>query len=403
MTGSGLAYLDWAATSIPDPDILDYRGRMDRDFPANPSSMHVAGREARTTLEEARNAFMGALGVRTGALAFTGTGSEADSLPLLSLVRRPGILRESVSRHMHLVVSAIEHPAVHEQAKMLEFLGLRVTYVPPSRDGIVDPRAMSESITKETALVCVMAVNNETGAIQPVGEIAAAIRERSAKSGGRRIPIHVDAIQALGKIPFRPDEPDVDSAAFSAHKIGGPKGVGAFWYRNDLRTLVVGGGQERGIRPGTENLGGAAAFAMAVRKCIPDVAGRFARASALEARLFGGLAGIGACQVLPHGRRIRDPRFSPYIVCVSFPGIPGEVMQRALSDAGIAVSTGSACSSGSASKRRRVLEAMGTDPAEALSAIRVSFGPTTEEADVDLFLDRAATLAGRLRAGAGHA
>jgi cysteine desulfurase len=240
-------------------------------------------------------------------------------------------------------------------------------------------------------------VNNETGAIQRVSETAAAVAE-AARALGRKVPrIHADAVQALGKIPFSPEGLGVSSAAFSAHKIGGQRGIGALWYSGELEALAAGGGQEGGVRPGTESLQGAWAFAAAAEAAVAALDRNRERALALESRLFSGLAAIRGAAPLPLGRAAGDPRYSPFILSIAFPGLSGEVMVRALSDAGVAVSTGSACSSNSKRAGRRVLEAMGLDSDLALSAIRVSTGAGSSEPDIDRFLEAASEAYSKLR------
>jgi Cysteine sulfinate desulfinase/cysteine desulfurase and related enzymes len=200
-------------------------------------------------------------------------------------------------------------------------------------------------------------------------------------------------VQALGKIAFDPAAAGASSAAYSAHKIRGPRGTGALWLAESggarLEPASLGGGQEEGMRPGTESLQGAWAFALAAERARSSFAQRLAQARFLEARLFSGLSAIQGAQALPLGREPGDERYSPYVASLAFPGLSGEVMARELSDRGIAVSTGSACSSNSKRKGRRVLEAMGLREELSLSAIRVSIGESTTEADIDAFLEEA--------------
>ncbi|MBN1241219.1 MAG: cysteine desulfurase [Spirochaetales bacterium] len=380
-----MTYLDWAATAPPDPEVLDEQRRTALSFPGNPSSRHEAGAAARAALEAARTRLARALRLSAKGVHFVSGGSEADAIPLLALLRKknPG----------SIVVSSIEHAAVYEQARVLERLGWKLREVPPDPDGRVSPDKVAEAVAPDTALVACMAVNNETGATQPVREIAAAVR-LTAKG---RIPrFHVDAVQALGKIELGGDGFGADSLAFSAHKIGGPRGTGVLWLRSPVEPLQSGGGQEGGIRPGTENLPGDAAFALAAEKAVAGLQAAREGAEALEDALLEGLKAIPDATPLPLSRVPRDSRWSPWIVSFALPGLAGETAVRALSDSGFAVSTGSACSS--ASRERRVLDSMGVDRELSFSALRASFGPESTRAELDAFLEAVASIYRRFKA-----
>jgi cysteine desulfurase len=413
-----MTYLDWASTSPPDSGILAEAARVAADSFGNPSSRHALGTAARDRLEEARSRLAAAIfgpGVdgpsatagasrAPGRLAFTSGGTEADSIPLLALLRAAlNARRDGSIKRLHLVASEIEHAAVYEEALLLKSLGIGVSFVAPEADGRVDPGKIGAAVEKDSALVAVMAVNNETGAVQPVAEIAQAIA-RAASAFGRAPPrLHVDAVQALGKIGFDSRAAGAGSAAFSAHKLRGPRGTGALWVAGEaggasgLEPLALGGGQEGALRPGTESLQGAWAFAAAAAAARDNFAQRAALARNLEERLLVGLSSIPGALALPLGRQARDERYSPYILSVAFPGLAGEVLARSLSDSGIAVSTGSACSSNSKRAGRRILRAMGLPDDLAGSAIRVSTGDGSTEADIDAFLEAAAEAYRRLK------
>ena len=390
-----MIYLDWASTSLPDRELLAEAAEIAADFPGNPSSLHALGRAAKATLEEARSGILAALGPqRPGAkLVFTGSGSEADAIPLLSLARKAS----KDGSKPHILVSAIEHAAINEELPVLKRFGIETSLIRPEPDGRLRAEAFSSALRPETEAVFLMAVNNETGAIQPVADIAKAVIKRAAKIGRRRPRIHVDAIQALGKTGFEPAALDIDSAAFSAHKIRGPRGIGALWLARDLEPLVLGGGQEGGIRPGTESVQAAWAFRAALDKALASLAGRVEAARRLEARLLEGLKDMGAIP-LPLERGPGDERYSPFIISAAFPGLSGEVFVRILSEGcpeapdGVAVSTGSACSHNARNKGRRVLEAMGLPDDLAFSSIRISTGELTSPDDVDSFLAAARSL-----------
>jgi cysteine desulfurase len=401
-----MIYLDWAATSPPETDILAEAAALANSSFGNPSSKHSLGAQARDRLEEARARLAAAIGVPlAGAkenLVFTGSGSEADSIPLLAVLRSAlNARRDGSIKALHVVASEIEHAAVYEEAHLLKSLGIEVSFINPEADGRIDSTKVAKSVRKDTALVAVMAVNNETGAIQPIAEISAALAAAAGDLGRAPPRFHVDAVQALGKLRFDTSPEGafhgVSSAAFSAHKIRGPRGIGALWTREALEPAVVGGGQEEGLRPGTENLLGAWAFARSAETAAASLEERAIRARILEARLMSGLGAISGAAILPEGRMAGDERYSPYILSAAFPGLSGEVMVRALSDSGIAVSTGSACSSNSRRVGRRVLGAMGLGERFALSAIRISTGELTTEKDIDGFLEAASSLYRRLK------
>ncbi len=416
-----MVYLDWAATSPPEPEILAEAARVAAEAFGNPSSRHALGSAAKAKLEEARQRLAAAIfeagapagaatagsaprGHASGRLAFTSGGTEADNIPLFALLRSAlNARRDGSIKRLHLVTTEIEHAAIYEEALLLKSLGIGVSFVAPGPDGRLDPLKIGAAVEKDSALVAVMAVNNETGAIQPIREIAAAISKAAAAFGRAPPRLHVDAVQALGKIAFDPAAAGAGSAAFSAHKLRGPRGIGALWVAGEARgsalePLAVGGGQERALRPGTESLQGAWAFAAAATAARDGFAQRADRARALEARLLSGLASIRGALALPLGRRPGDPRYSPYILSAAFPGLTGEVLARALSDAGVAVSTGSACSANSKRTGRRVMLAMGLSEDLGLSSIRVSTGDGSSEADVDAFLEAASDAYRKLKA-----
>jgi cysteine desulfurase len=402
-----VTYLDWASTSPPDESFLVEAAKVAAENFGNPSSRHGLGSQAKARLEEARSilaqaiAGRGAEGGRRGGpgvsrLVFTSGGTESDGMVLLAVLRQAlNARRDGSIKRLHIICTEIEHAAVYEEALLLKSLGLALSLVPAEADGRVDPAKIAAAVDKDSALVAVMAVNNETGAIQDIAGVATAVAEAS-KAFGREPPrLHVDAVQALGKTDFDPAAVGASSAAYSAHKIRGPRGAGALWLAAAPRSgsafeaLATGGGQEGGLRPGTESLQGAWAFAAAASAARCDLAQNAAHARALEERLLSGLALIPGALPLPLGRTAGDERYSPYILSAAFPGLSGEVLSRALADRGIAVSTGSACSSNSRRSGRRVLQAMGLQEGLSLSAIRISTGFLSSASDIDLFLEAA--------------
>jgi cysteine desulfurase len=383
-----MVYLDWAATAPPDEECMQEALRVGREVFANPSSQHAAGRLARASLESSRASLASVLGCEPSEIVFTSGASESNWLVLSSALSR---LRPEAraSGVPSVVATGIEHPSVHEGLETLRSFGMRVTTVPALRAGTVDPEEVASHLDPGTIMVLVMAVNNVTGAVQPVSDVAAVVRSYSAEHG-RRIIVHADAVQALGKLPLDLATLGADTASFSAHKIGGPRGVGALYLRSGTPfEPLVRGEQERGLRAGTENCPGAAAFACAARKRQASLARDAERAGRLAAILSEGLAKVPGCVPLPEERwrQAGGAAFSPFILSAAFPPIPSEVLVRVLSAQGICVSSGSACASRSREKRERVYRNMGVPARLSASAIRVSTGPGTTEDDVARLTD----------------
>jgi len=381
-----MIYLDWAASAPPEPRSLDEAREISLRYFANPSSPHAAGREAGERLADARARFARLLGADPQEIVFTSGGTESNNALLLSLLdkRRLGGVDRQKSR---IVITAIEHASVYEQARGLEGFGIACAVVKPRQNGLVEPNAIVESLDDNTALVSVMLTNNETGAIQDVAEISRLIREFSARKG-RRILLHTDAVQALGKMPFSVRTIGVDAASFSGHKIGAPRGIGALYLRSDVSPgfLALGGAQEGGRRPGTENLAGACALALAAEIRISRMEENVSAAAAVAERLIQGLRRIPGARIFPETRTGADAgSFSPYIVSAGFPPLPGEVVVRIADSQGYRISTGSACSS-KKKDRTRVAEGMGLSKETALSVVRISIGPATSAEEIDGFV-----------------
>ncbi len=377
-------YFDWAAAAPFDSDILNTALELSIKAFANPSSVHSAGMYAKEVLSNYRERSAACLGVAHNSLYFTSGGTESNHLILLSLLLRPS--------KGSILISNIEHPAVKEQALMLKHCGWDVISGLSDVNGIITPEAILSKVRDDTALVCVMAVNNETGAIQRIDDIAQAL---NTKYPGKKKPkFHVDAVQAVGKIPINLNNPLIDSASISAHKIGGPRGIGLLHMKARQEPFLRGGGQEGGIRSGTENLFGAIALCLALEKytITPD-SDRFTAQKKITSRFITDLSSIPSCTILPSSRQTSpyvtkgsyDERFSPWIIQAAFEGIPAEVLVRSLSEKGIFISTGSACSSRKLS--RPVLEAMNVSKELIASAVRFSFGYSTQESDINILLE----------------
>ncbi len=388
-------YLDWAATALPDEELQKKALSISLEAYGNPSSAHLEGKAAKALLEDARSTILRAATFQKGKFFFTGSGSEADHIPLLSLLRKAYNTRRMV-KPLHLVISSIEHAAIDNLAHQFEKMGFEISWVAPDSRGFIDPYAVANCIRKETAFVAVMAVNNETGAIQDIPSIGLAVKEAANLAGTRGTWFHVDAVQAFGKLSMQELALYADSIAISAHKIQGPKGVGGLWLNKPIEALALGGGQEQGLRAGTENVFGAIAFALAAEKAYASIKARQRIANELEKRLIDGIANIGDAIIIPN--RVQSDRgYVPHIISVAFPGVSGETMVRALSDRRVAVSTGSACSSNKGRQGRRILRAMSIPEDIALCALRVSTGSTSTLHDIDTFLEISEDLYRRLK------
>ena len=375
------AYFDWAATAPVDKQIIRESTEIAIKFYGNPSSTHFLGTDAKKILEEARIRCGKALNVPPSTIYFTSGGTEADQIPILSLLQKP--IKGTI------IISAIEHPAIREQASMLTHCGWKVLEVKPDSRGIIAPEAIEKALTSDTIEICLMAVNNETGAIQPIYDVADMLVKKAKETGKRRPKLHVDCVQAAGKIPLDLSHQGIDSAALSSHKLGGPRGIGLLYLAQKIDVFVKGGGQEFGIRSGTENIAGAWALSRCLEKnyMLTDNKAHSAFQRFLEQKnitedFITKIKDIAGCSIIPENRSEKD--FSPWIVQAAFKGIPGEVLLRSLAEKGIAISTGSACSSKKMS--RPVLEAMGITKEVATNGVRFSFGPTTTREEISLLV-----------------
>ena len=355
-------YFDWAATSPADEDILRQAMELTLKDWGNPSSSHTIGKNARTLLEQARERAAKALGVPADTVYFTSGGTESDQIPLLAQLNKPATGT--------ILISSIEHPAVREQALALKKCGWNIVQLAADKNGIITPQSVQNQLTPDTTLVCIMGVNNETGVIQPIYEIADMLTQWG--KGKRKPKLHVDCVQAAGKIQLNLAHPGIDSAALSSHKICGPRGIGILYLKDNLDAFLRGGGQEKGIRSGTENVMGAVAFSLALERYYNKDNSQQRK---VTDDFVKKLATLKGCTIIPPGRLESPELFSPYVVQASFDHIPGNVMLRALDSQGFYISTGSACSS--KKNKRPVLEAMHITPQLSENAVRFSFGPHT--------------------------
>jgi len=383
VTAVRAVYLDYAATTPVDPAVATEMAAClteSGDF-GNASSTHVFGRRAAARVETARAQVAALIGADPDEITFTSGATESNNLAVL------GVSRANADRSRHIVTTRIEHKAVLDPCKRLEREGFTVTYLTPDRQGRIDPEIVRAALRPDTVLVSIMYVNNEIGVMQDVGAIGALCRDRG-------VAFHTDAAQAVGKIPVDVRDLPVDFLSFTAHKIYGPKGVGALYTRRASRPLLqpvsFGGGQERGLRPGTLATHQIVGLGVACEMAARLVGEEQPRLTDLRERLWKGLEGLGGTHLNGAGSaRI------PGILNVSFEGVEGESLVTGLAD--LAVSTGSACNSASA-EPSYVLRALGRDTQLAQSSLRLTVGRYTKVADVDFAIEAVKREVTRLRA-----
>ena len=363
------AYLDNSATTRCSAKAAEMVMKVMREDFGNPSALHTKGVEAEHYVKEARAFFAKNLKVDEKEICFTSGGTESNNLALIGTVmanRRAG---------NHLITTSVEHASVDNTMKYLEEQGFRVTYLPVDEYGVVSLDALKEALCPETILVSVMYVNNEVGAVQPVDEIARIVKEHNPNT-----IFHVDAIQAYGKYRIYPKKEGIDLLSVSGHKIHGPKGTG-FLYVNSkvkIHSIVFGGGQQKGLRSGTENVPGIAGMAEAAAECYENLEEKIDRLYALKDRFVSQVSALEGTKV--NGHTGRDS--APQIVSVSFRDVRSEVLLHALEEKGIYVSAGSACSSNKPSVSR-TLKNMEIDKELLGSTLRFSFCFDTTEEEID--------------------
>ncbi|MGH9945667.1 MAG: cysteine desulfurase family protein [Pyrinomonadaceae bacterium] len=375
-------YLDNSATTPVDPRVLEAMMPFFTEKYGNASSIHYFGQETRAAVDKARHQIAALINARPNEIVFTSGGTEANNLAIRGMIENLRSRGEFAGKRLHIVTTAIEHPAVMSVCENLEDEGISMTVVPVQENGIVSVADIETAINDETVLVSVMTANNEIGTIQPVIDIGKLIK--SMRDQGRKIWFHTDAVQAVGKIEVDVNEIGCDILSMSAHKIYAPKGIGALYVRRGtrLRTQNIGGRQERGIRGGTESVPLIAGFGTAAELAGETLAKESDRLGILrndlESRIFESIDGA----VLNGDAENRLPN----ITNISFSGIEGEALLINLDMNGIAVSTGSACSSGSL-EPSPVIRALGRDDGLARGAIRFSFGRMNESDDVARIVD----------------
>ncbi|AUB58636.1 cysteine desulfurase NifS [Methanobacterium sp. MZ-A1] len=362
-----MSYMDHSATSPVDPEVLEAMLPYFKESFGNASTLYSLGREARTAMEKARKQVASLIGARAEEVYFTSGGTESDNLAI------KGTISRLKGKGNHIITSAIEHPAVEETCKYLEKNGYTVTYLPVGEDGIVKMEDLKESTREDTILITIMHANNEIGTIQPIKEIGALAREKG-------ILFHTDAVQSVGKIPVNVEDMNVDLLSISAHKLHGPKGVGALYIRKGVRIdpLFHGGGHERGVRPGTENIPGIVGLGKACQLAEENLDKNMEYVASLRDQLIKGVLGSIEQSFLNGHPTKRLPNNANF----RFSSIEGESLILQLDSKGINASTGSACSSNKL-EPSHVLMAIGLEEVDAHGSLRISLGKENTPEDID--------------------
>lgn len=375
-----MIYLDNNATTTVDPRVAEKMAVFLKENFGNPSSIYPIGRKAKELVTESREAVAGFLGAHRSEITFTGSGTEADNFAL------NGVLDANPDKN-EIITSVIEHPAVLEMARYLEKKGVRVSYVPVDETGLIDLDFLRDAVTPKTALVSIMLANNEIGTIQPIADVVRIAHDKGAL-------VHTDAVQAFGKIEVDADKLGVDLLTVSAHKVYGPKGIGALYIRRgtDIRPFLHGGHQERGLRAGTENTSGIIGFGEAARILTERWKKDKDRIEKLASRLKAGIEGrVPKVKFNGHPeKRVKST------LNFAFPGLEAEAILLALATKEIYVSTGSACSEDS-EEASYVLLAIGLRPEIARSCIRMSLGRFNTDEDVEVVLHELPGIVEKLR------
>ncbi|MFH1905259.1 MAG: cysteine desulfurase NifS [bacterium] len=374
-------YLDYAATTPTDPEVVKAMLPYFTDRFGNPSSIHSFGQEAKAAMEESREKVSSFLGAKQEEIIFTSGGTESDNFAI------KGVAYSNQNKGNHIITSSIEHHAVINSCKFLEKMGFKVTYLPVNEDGLLDPEDVKKAITDKTILISIMHANNEIGVIQPIQEIG-----RIAKEKG--IPFHTDTVQTFGHLPINVDELNVDLLSISGHKLYGPKGVGALYVRKGTRIVpfMHGGDHERNRRASTHNVSGIVGLGKAVELVKEEMDAEMKRLISLRDRLIKGiLDNIGHSRLNGH-----PTKRLPNNVNVSIEYVEGESLLLNLDMERIAASTGSACTSSSL-EASHVLLALGLSHELAHGSLRFTLGRYTKEEDIDFLLEVLPRIVDRLR------
>lgn len=374
-------YLDNSATTQVSKEVLDEMMPYFTEEFGNPSTLYGIGRESKKALELARQRVADSINAKKDEIIFTSGGSESDNLAI------KGIAFKLAKKGKHIITSEIEHPAVKNTLGFLESLDFKVTYLPVYENGIIKIEDLEEAITDETILITIMHGNNEIGTIQPIGEIGRIAHEKGIK-------FHTDAVQTFGKIEVDIEKLNVDLLSLSSHKVNGPKGVGALYVKKGTRVvpLIHGGGQEKGIRSGTENVSGIVGFGKACELAVENLKEHYEKHIALRDELIEKVLSR-----IPDSYLNGDPeKRLPNIVNFRFKAIEGESLILLLDAKGYQASTGSACSSNTL-EASPVLAALGLDPVDVHGSLRVSLSPESDDFNIDEFVEVIAGSVERLR------
>ncbi len=375
-------YLDHNATTPLHPEVIKAMMLYYGEEYGNPSSVHRYGQLANNAMEEAREKVAGLIGASPKEIIFTGSGTEADNLAI------KGIALANKTRGKHIITSSVEHHAVLNTCKYMKKEGFRVTYLPVDKYGLVNPDDVKGAITKDTVLISIMTANNETGTIQPVREIGKIAKKKD-------VIFHTDAVQAVGKVPVDVDKMNVDALSLSGHKFYGPKGIGVLYLRKGTRikSLILGGHHEKNRRAGTENVPSIVGLSMALEIALQKMEKESVRLTGLRDLLSKGISDrIEKTHLMGH-----PEKRVPNTLNICFEWVEGESIILNLDLKGIAVSSGSACTSGTLSASH-VLKAMGVDPALAQGSIRFSLGMSNTKEDINYVLDVLPEIISRIRA-----
>ena len=374
-----MIYADNSATTKVKPEVIDAMLPFFGEHYGNPSSLYAFAYDAKRAVEEAREKVAEVIGAKSREIFFTSCGSESDNWALRGVA--------SKFDGGHIITSAIEHPAIMQTCKYLEKKGYRVTYLPVSELGEVNPDDVRAAICDDTILISVMTANNEIGTIQPIAEIGKIAREK-------KILFHTDAVQAYGHIPINVDEMNIDLLSLSGHKIGAPKGIGALYIRTGIKlnNLICGGGQERGRRAGTENVPYIVGLGCAASLAARDMEENIKKLSAMRERLIERVTKIPYCRLTGH-----PTNRLPGLVSIVIEGIEGEALLLNMFNEGICASSGSACSSGSLDPSH-VLLAIGLPHHIAHGSLRISLGEENEVGDEIKIAEAIEKVSARLRA-----
>ncbi len=383
-------YLDNSATTRPYDEVIDVMSKIQRENFGNPSSLHTLGVEAEKYLKNARKSLSASLGASENEVYFTSCGTESDNMALLGLCKN--------RRHMgkKIITTSVEHPAVLEPVKYLESIGFKIEYIGVDRNCRIDIKQIEKAMTEDTVMISVMSVNNETGTIFPIDKIGA-LKDKFNKEHGTDILFHTDAVQAFGKIPIsvNGNYSSVDLISVSSHKIHGPKGVGGLYIKKNVNipSLVLGGGQEKNMRSGTENTTGIGGFGTAIDLAFSGFDDRLKTIEDVRSLLLTGLKDQIADIII---NSPQDETACPSVLNVSFMGTRGEVLLHTLEQDGIFVSTGSACSSNKKGQSH-VLSAMGLSAKEIEGAIRFSFSEFNTKAEIEYVVEKVKNAVKRFR------